>query len=235
MALPKLNDKPKYDLVIPSTQQNVRFRPYLVKEEKVLMLALESQDQTQIFQAIADTIVACVDEPIDKKILTSFDIEYMFVNIRSKSVGENIKLTPQCTQCETENEISVVLDDIKADMPDVDSVIVLNDDISIKMKYPSYMDLVGGDIFMSESTTEQTFNMISKCIESVLTEDEIISFKDETPKDQMDFIESLSTSQFDDIRVFIEAMPQVSYDASFECTSCNANNELKLRGMNDFF
>ena len=112
MALPKLNDKPKYEIVIPSTQEKVRYRPYLVKEEKVLMLAMESQDQLQMFEAIADTIEACLEEPINKRTLTSFDVEYLFINIRSKSVGENIKITLPCEKCEHENELNIPLNDI---------------------------------------------------------------------------------------------------------------------------
>lgn len=235
MALPKLNDKPKYELVIPSSQQAVRFRPYLVKEEKVLMLAMESEDQAQVFNAIADTIEACVEEPISKKALTSFDVEYMFVKIRSKSVGENIELKPKCEHCEAENEVKIILDDITLDMPDVDYVIKLNNDISIRMQYPTYlsiMDLASLDV---KSNTEQTFAMILKCIESVMTEDENMPFKDESYSSQMEFVESLSSEQFDMIRKFIETMPQVTYDASYECVGCQKKNELVLKGMNDFF
>lgn len=235
MALPKLNDKPKYELVIPSTQQKVRFRPYLVREEKVLMMAMESEDQTQMFEAIADTIEACVDDEINKTALTSFDVEYMFVKIRSKSVGENIKLTPKCGECEAENEVEIPLDDITITLPVTDLMIKLTDDISIKMKYPSYVEILDKEILNAESATKQTFGMILKCIESVMTEDENMMFKEETNKSQMDFIESLSSTQFDEIRKFIEGIPQVSYDASYECVECKHNNEVMLRGMNDFF
>jgi len=107
MALPKLNESPKYSLTIPSTRQEVRFRPYLVKEEKVLMIAMESEDQSKIFNAIADTIEACIEEPIAKNKLTTFDIEYMFVQIRSKSVGESIDLDLPCNKCETPNAINI--------------------------------------------------------------------------------------------------------------------------------
>ena len=235
MALPKLNDKPKYDLVIPSTQQNVRFRPYLVKEEKVLMMAMESEDQLQIFEAIADTIEACVDDPINKRLLTSFDVEYMFVKIRAKSVGESITLAPKCGECETANDVKVVLDDLVVDAPQGDNIIKLNDDISIKMKYPSYLGMLDQSILDSKSPTEQTFSMILKCVDSVLTEDESMLFSDETVSSQMGFIESLSSTQFDMIRKFIETIPQVTYDASYECSGCGAKQELILKGMNDFF
>ena len=235
MALPKLNDKPKYELVIPSTQQKVKFRPYLVREEKVLMMAMESEDQIQTFEAIADTIVACVDDEIDKTKLTSFDVEYMFVKIRSKSVGENIKFTPKCGECEEENEVNIALDDLKMEENTTDPVIKLNDEVSIRMQYPSYISMLDKDIVDSTSVTKQTFGMVLKCIESVMTEDENMLFKEETFQSQMDFVESLSSTQFDEIRKFIEGIPQVSYDASYKCKKCKKDNELFLKGMNDFF
>ena len=235
MALPKLNDKPKYELVIPSTQKKVKFRPYLVKEEKVLMLAMESQDQIQIFEAIADTIEACVDGDIDKNILTTFDIEYMFVKIRTKSVGESIKLTPKCEECEAENEISIGLDEIVVNIPEGDNIIKISDDINIKMKWPSFLSVLSDDVINDKSETEQTFKMISKCIESVMTEDENMMFKDEPKKDQMEFIESLNNEQFNAIREFVEKMPSLEHDASYKCNACEHDNELKLKGMSDFF
>ena len=235
MALPKLNDKPKYDLIIPSTQQKIRFRPYLVKEEKVLMMAMESEDQVQIFESIVDTIVACVDEPINRTLLTSFDVEFMFVKIRSKSVGETIKLSPNCEHCEEPNAVEIVLDEVNIDVPDVDYIIPLNEDVSVKMKYPSYVGMIDEDILNAESNTKQTFAMILKCIESVITEDEIMIFKEESIESQMEFIESLNSAQFDLIRKFIETMPQISHDATYKCKKCKKKNNLMLRGMTDFF
>ena len=235
MALPKLNDKPKYELVIPSTGQTVRFRPYLVKEEKVLMMAMESEDQVSMFSAIVDTIEACVDGDINKHALASFDVEYMFVKIRSKSVGESITISPECNQCEERNELKISLDTLDVKKPDAASIIELNEDISIQMKYPSYLSMLDKDILESKSTTHQTFAMILKCIESVMTEDENMAFKDETRESQMEFIESLSSEQFDSIRKFIESMPQISHDASYTCKSCGHRNDLVLKGMSDFF
>jgi len=235
MALPKLNDKPKYELVIPSTKQKVKFRPYLVKEEKVLMLAMESQDQIQIFEAIADTIEACVVGDIDKNMLTTFDIEYMFVKIRTKSVGESIKLSPHCGECEAENEISIGLDDIVVVIPEKNDTIKISDDINIKMRWPSFLSVLSDDVVNDKSETEQTFKMISKCIESVMTEDENMMFKDEPKKDQMEFIESLNNEQFKEIRDFVEKMPSLEHDASYKCNACGHDNELKLKGMSDFF
>ena len=129
MALPKLNDSPKYELVIPSSQQNVRYRPYLVKEEKVLMLEMESEDQAHILNTISDTIISCVEEPINRRSLTTFDIEYMFLQIRSKSVGESVDLKLKCESCDTPNDISIKLSDINIDIPNVEKRINITDEI----------------------------------------------------------------------------------------------------------
>ena len=235
MALPKLNESPKYSLIIPSTQQEVRFRPYLVKEEKVLMIAMESEDQSKIFNAIADTIEACIEEPIAKNKLTTFDIEYMFVQIRSKSVGESIDLDLPCSKCETPNAINIKLDDVTVDIPEIENVIKIKDDISIQMQWPSFAIIADKELLENNSGTEQTFRMVAKCIDAVLTEDERITFKDESYADQMAFIESLSSQQFNEIRKFIELLPSMEHKVNFNCVSCGEENEITLRGMSDFF
>jgi len=178
MALPKLNDAPKYEIVVPSTGQKVRYRPYLVKEEKILMLAMESQDQRSALSAIVDTIGSCVQDDLDTKNLTTFDVEYLFTQIRSKSVGETAK---------------------------------------------------------NMSTTDQTFKMIAACIDSVQTDEENIRLRDEPEADQMAFIESLSSAQFDKIRAYVEKMPKMEHHVSFECSSCKKGNDITLSGISDFF
>ena len=236
MALPKLNSTPKYDITIPSTQQAVRFRPYLVKEEKVLMLAMESQDQKQSLAAIVDTIVACVSEDIERTKLTTFDVEYMFTQIRSKSVGETSKVSIKCKECDHANEVVIPLESIKINMPeDVVSLIELTDEISVQLKWPTYSDL--GDLDMADGASQvtQTFDMIAKCIDSVLTGDERISMKDEPKEEVMDFIESLTSEQFDKIREYVELMPKLKHDVEFKCVSCSDTNKITLEGMNDFF
>jgi hypothetical protein len=235
MALPKLNEVPNYELVIPSTQEKVKFRPYLVKEEKVLMIAMESEDQIQILNAIADTIKTCVADNISTSKLTTFDVEYMFLQIRSKSVGEKINLNLKCEKCESANEINIDIDDIKVTLPDVDKKIKLNDDITLEMTWPSFDSLLDKDIVDNESITDQTFRLIIKCIDSVLTEDERIVFKDETLEDQLAFVESLNTEQFKMIQDYLQVMPSLKHKVHFDCESCSHSNNLTLEGFNDFF
>jgi hypothetical protein len=233
MALPKLNDSPKYDLVIPSTKQKVKFRPYLVKEEKVLMLASESGDNNQALQAIVDTIKACVSDEINTSELTTFDVEYAFTQIRAKSVGETSTVGVKCNHCETQNEISVPLDDIKVETPEVNDKIKLTDDISLKMKWPRYNDVLGQDL-SNMTQTQQTFKLLIECIESVMTEDENIKFKDETEEEKLSFVESLTSEQFKSVREYIEKMPKMKYNLDYTCTNCNQNNTVTLEGMQDF-
>ena len=145
MSLPKLNDTPLYDITIPSINLKTRFRPYLVKEEKVLLIALESEDEKQITKVIIDLIKACISEPIDEKKLTTFDMEYLFTQIRAKSVGETAKVILLCQSdtCQTSNEVSVPIAKAGVDLADgLDKNIDLTDDISIEMKYLSYYDIL---------------------------------------------------------------------------------------------
>jgi len=233
MALPKLNDSPKYDLVIPSTKQKVKFRPYLVKEEKVLMLASESGDNNQALQAIVDTIKACVSDDINTSELTTFDVEYAFTQIRAKSVGETSTVGVKCNHCQTQNEVSIPLDDIKVETPEVSDKIKLTDDISLKMKWPRYNDVLGQDL-SNMTQTQQTFKLLIECIESVMTQDENFKFKDEAEEEKLSFVESLTAEQFRSVREYIEKMPKMKYDLDYTCTSCNENNTITLEGMQDF-
>ena len=208
MALPKLNDKPKYEVVIPSTQKNVRFRPYLVKEEKVLMMAMESKNQKQMLEAVVDTITACIDEPVQKNSLTIFDVEYLFTQIRSKSVGETATVGLKCNKCEHTNEVQIKLDNIKVDMKKTNDVIDLGSNVKLKMQYPKYHNVINTESLQEDtSTTKQTFDMIVQCIDSVQTEEDNIKISDEPYEDVMAFIESLNTKQFTKIREFVENMP----------------------------
>lgn len=233
MALPKLNDSPKYDLVIPSTKQKVKFRPYLVKEEKVLMLASESGDDKQALQAIVDTIKACVSDEINTSELTTFDVEYAFTQIRAKSVGETSKVGVKCNHCQTTNEITIPLDDIKVETPKIEDKIKLTDDISLKMKWPRYNDVLGQDL-SDMSQTQQTFKLLIECIESVMTNEENIKFKDEAEEERLAFVESLTSEQFKAVREYIEKMPKMKYNLEYSCSSCNEKNNVTLEGMQDF-
>lgn len=233
MALPKLNDTPKYDLVIPSTGQQVRYRPYLVKEEKVLMLALESKNTRAAIQSIVETIEACVQEPIDTSKLKIFDVEYMFTQIRSKSVGETSTIGLKCKSCKTVNDISINIEEVKIDIPDVENVIELTGDISLRMKWPNYKSLM--DLDENSGVTDQTFSMVIKCLDAVLTPEEQMSFSDYSKEEISEFIDSLTTAQFEKVKNFIQVMPRLKHEVGFHCESCSEENKYTLEGIQDFF
>ena len=236
MALPRLNESPQYELVIPSSGQAVRYRPFLVKEQKVLLIAYESQDQKQIINAIMNCISSCVENNIDASRLSTFDADYIFTKIRSKSVGEKVSVSVKCKQCEHRNDVDIDLEQIKL-LGDVKPAIVeITNDIHLKMKYPSYSDFANNDIIMkSHMTSEAIFEMLTTCIESVMTNEENISLRDE-PKEEIErFINSLTSDQFAKIRGFVESIPKITLDFDFNCESCKQNNSHKLEGLQDFF
>ena len=233
MALPKLNDTPKYDVVIPSTQNKVRYRPFLVKEEKVLMMALETKDQRKALEAIVDTIEACVTDDIDAKKLTTFDVEYMFTQIRSKSVGETSKINIKCDECNSSIEVEVPIDDVKIELPKISNIVELTKDISIKMKWPAYSDMTEFDT--ENPSMEDNFKMIGRCIDSVQTADENLSLKDESDEEVQAFLESLTSDQFKVIGAYMEKMPKLEHTLHYECSKCKTKKERKLSGISDFF
>jgi uncharacterized protein YqgV (UPF0045/DUF77 family) len=234
MALPKLNDVPKYELTIPSTDKKVYFRPFLVKEQKVLMMALETQDDKQILKSITDTIEACLEEDINVNTLATFDVEYMFTQIRAKSVGETTEILAECTQCNTQNKVKVKLDDIKIDVNKDDQIIKLNELYTIKMRYPKYTSMIDKDEGET-SVTKVLYNLVMTCLDELRTENEIIKFDDEPESEVVSFIENITTEQFDMLLKFVNKLPSLKHDIEFKCESCNEENKLTLQGIADFF
>ncbi len=234
MALPQINDIPKYELTIPSTQKTIRFRPFLVKEQKILLMALETQDQKQVLNAVLDTMRSCIIEDIRLSNLTTFDVEYIFTKIRTKAVGETSNINLICTECEEENQISIRLDDIDIEMPNIDMRIPLNDNYTLKFKYPTYKQVVDSEMNF-ESATEQLYSTMIACLDTLLTEEEQIDFKDQPRKDVEDFLESLTGDQLQKIMNFVSAIPSLKHEGNFDCVGCGKTNEYKLKGLQDFF
>jgi hypothetical protein len=239
MALPKLNVLPKYDVVIPSLGQAVKFRPYLVKEEKILLLAAESKDSTQTLAAVADTVIACIHDKIDSKKLTTFDVEYLFLKIRSKSVGERAPIQISCSnkECNEPNEYVVNVDDITMDVPETsNSKIVLTDEVSIIMQWPMYNEMITDtSLLETTSRTEQSFGLVIKCMANIQTEDENFKVADTPRAEVMEFIESLTSDQYKLITDYIDLIPSLQHTAEFVCHKCGTNTTLKLQGIDDFF
>ena len=234
MALPKINDVPKYEAIIPSTKQTVRFRPFLVKEQKILLMALETKDEKSILNSITDTLESCVVDPINISKLTSFDVEYLFTQIRGKSVGESTTIGFLCTECETENEVKIKLADIKIDVPKKNMSVEINESYTIEMKYPTYLSMLNEEV-NSESDVERIYNTLVMCLDKLKTDDEIIEFSEEPKEEIMAFIEQLSTKQFEKIMEFVNSIPALRHEISFDCKNCGHKNNSTLQGISDFF
>lgn len=238
MALPKLNESIKYTTTIPSNGQEIKFRPYLVREEKILMMALESEDKKIALNAIADTISACVDEEINVHKLPVFDVEYLFAQIRSKSVGETSSVNVKCSECKAPNEVDIDLSKIKINVPKKIKAINLTEDMTLELKYPVLEEVTDTMIKTEKAEvtqTQQIFDLIAVCLHSLKTKDEVIQFSDEPKSEVMAFIESFNNKQFEELRNFVENIPQMKHDIKFKCQSCEHDNEITLKGTNDFF
>lgn len=232
MALPKLNDLPSYSLVIPSSKRQVNFRPFLVKEQKILLLAMESQEEKQILQAISDTLKSCIEEEITDRELATFDIEYMFTQIRSKSVGETTNVNLTCSKCEEVNEVKINLSEINIKLND-NNVIKLNDRYSLLMRYPSYHDVIDATDAKS-SVTDEIMKLCKLCLDKILTEEEQISVADESEEEIQQFLESLTTEQFDKIVNFVMNLPKLTKDVTYDCSSCGEKNNIIVEGLQNF-
>ena len=233
MALPKLNAGPSYQMVIPSTKDKVNYRPFLVKEEKNLMIAMESNDSKSVILTLLDTIKSCVSEQLSVDALTSFDMEYMFLQIRSKSVGETTKIGLTCSECNTRNDVEINVSDIKIDVPDIENKIPLSDTITLEMGWPTATDLVNSGI-SDEATTEELFGLMTSCFKYVETEDERINMRDESEADVKAFVESMSSVQFDKVKQYIEQMPKLKHTIKYDCANCGHHNETSVEGLNAF-
>lgn len=238
MPLPKIAT-PYYDLVLPSTEEKIEFRPFLVKEEKLLVLAMESQDQKQITKAIKEVIKSCVKGEILVETLPTFDIEYLFLNIRGKSVGEEIELKVIAPDDdETEINIIVNIDDIKVvknenHNRDID----LGDGLKMRMKYPSLEEFINENFDLSgdASNVQKTFDLIASCVETIYNQEEAWSAADVSKKELQEFVDQLSTKQFQDIEKFFSTMPKLSHTIEVRNPKTKKKSEIVLEGLSSFF
>lgn len=238
MALPKLkNDRPIYEMVIPSTKETVKYRPFLVKEQKSMLVAFESQDMKQILDAMLVSIESCIPG-VNVNKLATFDVDYMFTQIRSKSVGETSTVLYACTECNEQNEVKIDLRDVNIeDKKITKSLIEINDDISVQMKYPTYDDMMAANIFSGENTsaTGMLMESVKTCMYSVQTKDENIVLAHESKDEVENFINSLTNQQLEKITDFVENLPTLAHNIDFECVKCKHVNKVELKGLQDFF
>lgn len=234
MALPIVNSS-RYTTTIPSTGVEVEYRPYLVKEEKILMIAMESKDNVAITKAVKDVIKACVIGDIDVNRLATFDLEFLFLKLRAKSVGEVAEISLKCSECETPNEMTINLDELEVKgLEDHDNVIQITDTVGITMRYPSVADVAGVNP-EDLGKVNVIMKLIVSCMESIFDADAVYACKDESTKNVQDFLDSLNSSQFRKIAEFLQKIPAISETLNFKCKSCNHENELELKGLESFF
>ena len=238
MALPQLkNDVPKYEMTIPSTGQAVKYRPFLDKEQKVLLVAFESQDNKQILNSMLDCLSNCIPE-VNMSDLTTFDVDYMFTQIRSKSVGETSTIMHACKECNEENEVKIRLDEIKVQMSDNWKKVVdveIDKNIIVELKYPSYKDMSYIKVDDNASDTEVMMDTITACMKAVKTEDEYLLIKDEPREEVEKFVNSLTNQQLEKITNFASDAPKLMHTENYNCKKCNAENKIELSGLQDFF
>ena len=238
MPLPKIAT-PTHELVLPSTGKKIKYRPFLVKEEKILILALESEDQKQITNAIKSTLKSCIQtRGIKVEELPTFDIEYIFLNIRGKSVGESIDVLVTCPDDgETQVEHKIYIDEIQIEKNEKHSPdIKLDHSLTLRMKYPSLNEFVKNNFNISDDNTLQaSMDIIVSCIDVVYSEDESWAAADCTKKELDEWLGTLNTSQFKEIEYFFETMPKLTHKVKIMNPNTKVESEVTLEGLTSFF
>ena len=239
MSLPKLN-VPVYETVLPSTEKVIKYRPFLVKEEKVLLTAMEDGKTETIMNAVKQVLKNCIQSPLDLDLLPTFDLEFLFLRLRAKSVGEEVTIGLKpwgCPQnngelCDKTTEVKVNLEEVKVIKDEKHtSKIMLDDNVGIKMRYPDISKInidTGNDM-------ETGMKMIHQSIDMIFTSEETHERDTISEKELEDFIDSLNTEQFAKIRTFFDTMPQLKHTAKYTCSTCGEEKETTITGLNSFF
>ena len=238
MPLPKIST-PTYGLTIPSSGKNIKYRPFLVKEEKILIIAMESQDDKQIAQAVKDVLGSCIlTKGISVDKLSTFDIEYLFLNIRGKSVGESLDVNIICPDDEkTTVKVVIDLDDIKVNKTEGHSnKVELDKNLMMELKYPSLEEFIKSNFdFKDENAMDQSFKLIASCVDKIYTDEEVWAAGDCTKKEITEFLESMNSSQFKKIEEFFTTMPKLSHTIKVKNPNTKVESEVVLEGLASFF
>ena len=238
MPLPTIST-PTYELTLPSSNRKVKFRPFLVKEEKILILAMESQDTKQIVRSVKDVISKCIlTRGIKVEKLSTFDIEYLFLNIRGKSVGEDIEVMVTCPDDgKTQVPMSINIDSIKIQRDENHTKDIKLDDVyTLRMKYPSLNEFIKNNFGAVENLgVDDTFDLIASCIDQVYSEEESWASEECTKKELSDFVESLNSSQFKLVENFFVTMPKLAHTVKVTNPNTKVESEIKIEGLQSFF
>jgi hypothetical protein len=235
MALPQIAT-PEFETVVPSTKETITFRPFLVKEEKILYMALEGGEQNDIYNAVTKTLENCIISDCNIKKLSSFDVEYLFLQLRGKSVGEVITLKLKHPQedsdCDHAEEIEIDIDSVKMkEDPRHNKIVQLNENLGIQFRYPTMSDVL--TIGEGKNDLTNTFDLIASCVDNVFDADNV--YDDFTKEEIIEFIENLSKPQFEKASVFFESMPKLQHDLEWTCSECKKEEKISLEGLQSFF
>ena len=239
MPLPNINT-PTYELELPATGKKIKYRPFLVREEKILIMALESEDTKQISDAIKTVLSDCVmSRGVKVNDLSTFDIEYLFLNVRAKSVGETVEVNVTCPDDgETQVATEIFIDEIKVKKdPEHSNIIKLDDNLSLQMKYPSLNQFVESNFEVGENSSDvdKSLSVITSCINTVFNEEESWSASDCTKKELKDFVDQMNTKQFKEVEKFFETMPKLSHTIKVKNPNTEVESEVVLEGLASFF
>jgi|TARA_B000000609_G_scaffold71899_1_gene53863 hypothetical protein len=238
MPLPTIST-PTYELILPSSDKKIRYRPFLVKEEKILILAMESQDSKQIARAVKDVLSKCIlSKGIKVERLSTFDIEFLFLNIRGKSVGEQIEVMVTCPDDgKTQVPMAINIDSIQIQRDEAHQRdIKLDDTYTLRMKYPSLSEFIKTNFSSVENmNVDDTFDLIASCIDQVYSEEESWASEECTKKELNNFIESLNSNQFKEVEKFFETMPKLSHTVKVTNPNTKVESEIKIEGLQSFF
>lgn len=240
MPLPKVNT-PTYELVLPSSGKKIKYRPFLVREEKILIMALETEDTKQITQSVIDILSSCIlTKGVVIEKLATFDIEYLFLNVRSKSVGEKVELNVTCPDDgKTSVPVTIDIDSIKIKKDkNHKNTIKLDDSLSLKLKYPSMEQFISSNFETAEENGNEirtTLDMITSCIDMIYNEEESWNASESTKKELEDFIDQLNTKQFKLIEDFFATMPKLTHTIKVKNPETNVESTVRLEGLASFF
>lgn len=234
--LPKIT-VPTFEATIPSTNQKITYRPFLVKEEKILLMAMEGKDNKEIVRSVSKILKDCINEDIDPTKLAFFDVEYLFLKLRGKSVGEAIDLKIKHlddSECKHATEVSVDIDSIEVEInDDHNQVIKFNDNLGIKMKYPTIENIDSVNANLATNDVDRLFDLITSSVDNVFTDETV--YDSFTKKEVEEFIEQLNQNQFGKIIDFFQNLPRIKKEVKYTCPRCKKDESIMLEGLSSFF
>ena len=226
-------ETPVFELEMPSTGKKYKYRPFLVKEQKSLLVAQESGEKTAVRETLFSVIDACLFNKVESNTLSDFDIQYIFVKLRAKSIGESVDLNVLCDTCDTKNKYTLQLDNIKPVKTDGHTNrLFLTENIGVVMRYPTFEEVQ----YLKENyTTETIHETISKCIDIVFDHDNVTMAKDVQPNEIMNWLDNLNQNHYKLFETFFKTQPTIKTNIDFVCSNCGTSNHIEVEGIDDFF